>query len=189
MSSRKIYKPKLNILETDKIEPKDNYSKNKFITENYIKRIIPNDYLILRISNIIGLRIVNNNKSHNLFLDNFIINLKNNAILSHNNSFKDFISIKQFTTIFLKIIQKKLKGTFNISLGKKVYVSEIVQWLTSSCKKSLNFKDLNNMSIYNNDSFTLNNSKLTKTLNISIKKNDLKIYCLSISKKIFSKIN
>jgi len=188
LSSRKIYRPKLNTRETDKIQPQDNYSKNKFITEKYIKKIIPNNCLILRISNVVGMRIVNNNRSHNLFLDNFILNLKNNSLLNHNNSFKDFISINQFTDIFLKIIQKNLKGVFNISLGKRVYVKEILQWLTSSCKKSLKSKNFNKK-ILNNDSFTLNNTKLKKILNISINKEDLKIYCLSISRKIFSATN
>lgn len=134
LSSRKIYKPKLNIRETDKILPQDNYAKNKLITENYIKKNIRNNYLILRVSNIIGSRLVNNNKSHNLFLDNFILNLKNRVVFVHNNSFKDFISINQFTSIFFKIINKNLKGTFNVSLGKKIYISEILQWLTSYCK-------------------------------------------------------
>jgi len=188
LSSRKIYRPKLNIRETGKIQPQDNYSKNKFITENYIKKIIPNNHLILRLSNVVGMRIVNNNKSHNLFLDNFILNLKNNSLLDHNNLFKDFISINQFTDIFLKIIQKNLKGVFNISLGKRVYVKEILQWLTSSCKKSLKLKNFSNKML-NKDSFTLNNTKLKRILNISINKKDLKIYCLSISKKIFSATN
>jgi dTDP-4-dehydrorhamnose reductase len=188
LSSRKVYRPKLNTRETDKIQPQDNYAKNKFITENHIKKIIPNNFLILRISNVVGMRIVNNNRSHNLFLDNFILNLKNNSLLNHNNSFKDFISINQFTDIFLKIIQKNLKGVFNISLGKRVYVKEILQWLTSSYKKSLKPKDFNNK-ILNKDSFTLNNTKLKKILNISINKEDLKIYCLRISRKIFSAIN
>lgn len=190
LSSRKIYKPKLNIRETDKILPQDNYAKNKLITENYIKKNIRNNYLILRVSNIIGSRLVNNNKSHNLFLDNFMLNLKNRVVFAHNNSFKDFISINQFTSIFFKIINKNLKGTFNVSLGKKIYLSEILQWLTSFCKKSLIVKnyDINNK-VYNSDSFTLDNSKLKKALNIYIKKKDLKKYCENLSKKIFLKIN
>jgi len=188
LSSRKIYKSKLNILETDKILPKNNYEKNKFITENYIKNTIPQGYLILRISNIIGPRIVNNKRAHNLFLDNFILNLKNNFLLNHKNLFKDFISINQFANIFLKIILINPKGVFNVSLGKKVYVSEILQWLTSSSKKSLNVKNYCKNMTYNSDSFILNNTKLKNALNISIKKKDLKIYCLKLSKKIFSKI-
>jgi dTDP-4-dehydrorhamnose reductase len=190
LSSRKIYRPKLNTQETDKILPQDNYAKNKFITENYIKKKIPNNYLILRISNIIGARLINNNRSHNLFLDNFLLNLENKFIFNHKYLFKDFISINQFTKIFLKIIQKNLKGIFNVSLGKKIYISEILQWLTSSYKKSLNTKNFDsNNKIYNSDCFTLDNTKLKKALNISIKKKDLKIYCINLSNKIFSKIN
>lgn len=188
LSSRKIYKSKFNILETDKILPKNNYEKNKLITENYIKKTIPNNYLILRISNVIGTRIINNKRAHNLFLDNFILNLKNNILLHHKNSFKDFISINQFVNIFFKIIQINIKGVFNVSLGKKVYVSEILQWLTSSSTKPLNVKNHPKNMTYNSDSFTLNNAKLKNALNISIKKKDLKIYCLNLSKKIFSKI-
>jgi nucleoside-diphosphate-sugar epimerase len=188
LSSRKVYAPKLNICETGTILPKDNYSKNKIVTESYIKELFPNNYLILRVANVIGFRIINNNKSHNLFLDNFILNIKNNFLLNHDNVFKDFISINQFVQIFLKIIQNNLYGVFNVSLGKKVYVSEILTWLTSSCKKHFDVKKSYNK-LYNIDSFTLDNSKLKKALNISIKKKDLKIYCLKLSKKIFSRIN
>ena len=189
LSTRKVYKSKLNILETDKILPHDNYAKNKFITENYIKKNIPNHYLILRISNIIGIRISNNNRSHNLFLDNFISNLKNNFLLKHDNVFKDFISIDQFTNIFFKIIHKNLKGTFNVSLGKKIYVKEILKWLTFDCKKLLTVKKFYNKRKYNSDSFTLNNEKIRKALNVSVSKKDLKKYCLILSKKFVSSIS
>lgn len=189
LSSRKVYKPKFNIRETDRILPKNYYEKNKLITENYIKKTIPKNYLILRISNVIGARLINNRKSHNLFLDNFILNFKNNFFLNYNKTFKDFISIDQFTGIFFKIIQKNIKGIYNVSLGKKIYVGEIFKWLTSSSQKSLNIKNFYNNKIYNSDSFTLNNEKLKKALNISIKKKDLKIYCLNLSRKYFANIN
>lgn len=185
LSSRKVYKPKFNIKETNKILPQDNYSKNKLTTENFIKTIIPNNFLILRISNVIGKRIFNNNKSHDLFLDNFMLNIKSNFVLNHKDVFKDFISIDQFTYIFLKIIQKNLKGIFNVSLGKKVYVNEILQWLTSSCKKSLNINNFYYDKKYNSHCFTLNNNKLKQFISVSIKKKDLKMYCLKLSKKIF----
>ena len=187
LSSRKVYSPKLNIRETEKISPRDNYAKNKIITENYIKKFFPSNYLILRLSNVIGIRFVNNNKSHNLFLDNFILSAKKKFLLNHQDVFKDFISINQFVHIFLKIIQNNLHGVFNVSLGRKVYVSEILRWLTSSSKNSLNVKKSYNKA-YNSDSFTLDNSKLKKVLNISINKKDLKKHCLILSKKIFSKI-
>jgi hypothetical protein len=76
ISTRKLYAPKLNIRETEKISPQHNYAKNKIVTENYIKKIFPNNYLILRFSNVIDIRFVNNNKAHNLFLGNFISSVK-----------------------------------------------------------------------------------------------------------------
>lgn len=71
-STRKIYHPKFNIKEKENLRPQDNYALNKLTTENQIKKILPNNYLILRISNIIGLRITPNKKKvHKLFIDNF----------------------------------------------------------------------------------------------------------------------
>ena len=43
-----------DIKEKSKLNPICNYSKNKLITEKKIKNILPNRYLILRVSNIIG---------------------------------------------------------------------------------------------------------------------------------------
>jgi dTDP-4-dehydrorhamnose reductase len=184
LSSRKVYMPKFNIREDDQVAPRDNYEKNKIITENYIKKVSPNNHLILRISNVIGRRLIENNKSHNLFLDNFLISLKDDFLIK-NNGFKDFISIDQFSSIFLMMIRKNLKGVFNVSLGKKIYISEILKWLTSASKKSFKMKNFYKNKIYNKDSFTLNNNKLKKCLNISINKGDLRAYCLKISRKIF----
>lgn len=186
LSSRKVYKPRLNTRETAKFLPRDNYAKNKIISENYVKKFLPNNFLILRISNVVGLRLIKNNKSHNLFLDNFIFNVKNDSLIKHKNVFKDFISVNQFSQIFLKIIKNNLHGIFNISLGKKVYVSEILRWLISSNKDLRYFKKIYDKN-YNFDSFTLDNTKIKKALNIVIRKKDLKTDCLRLSKKIFSK--
>ena len=73
LSSRKVYKPKFNIKENDKKKPKCNYSKNKLISENSVKKILGNNTLILRISNIIGLPIKSKRKLHKTFVDIFLI--------------------------------------------------------------------------------------------------------------------
>ena len=38
LSSRKVYKSKENIKENDRLNPLSNYSKNKLITENLLKK-------------------------------------------------------------------------------------------------------------------------------------------------------
>lgn len=185
LSSRKIYKPTFNIKENNKTKPVDRYARNKLKTENYLKKYIINKVLILRISNIIGPKIVRKYRQvNNTFFDNYLRILNNKKKFYYNNSFKDFISIYQFLTIFKLIIDKKLLGVFNLSLGKKVFISEIIKWLNiKNPKKKLFIKD-ENKKIKHNESFTLNNSRLSKKINYRPTKKDLKNYCLKLSKLI-----
>ena len=46
-----------------------------------------------------------------------------------NNDFKDFLSIDQFSIIIKNVIKFNLSGVYNVSLGKKIYVSEILSWI------------------------------------------------------------
>ena len=73
LSSRKVYFLNNNIKESSKLKPTCNYSKNKLITEKKIKKILPNKYLILRISNLIGKinKKLANRKVSITFIDNF----------------------------------------------------------------------------------------------------------------------
>ena len=54
LSSRKVYPKKANLKESTTPEPRENYSKNKIITENKIRSFSDNKILILRISNLIS---------------------------------------------------------------------------------------------------------------------------------------
>jgi|TARA_B110000438_G_C15799516_1_gene644470 dTDP-4-dehydrorhamnose reductase len=174
LSSRKVYKPGPNLKESSTILPQDNYSKNKLITENLVKQYKPKKYIILRISNLVGTPIKNSRKVSKNFIDNFVFYFKNKKKIKYKNYFKDFLSINQFIYIFHKVLKKNITGTFNLSLGEKVFIKEILQWLD---KNNLNkFIAVNKFT--NNDSFYLNNEKIKKKLNIQIKKNDLRKYCL-----------
>jgi dTDP-4-dehydrorhamnose reductase len=181
LSSRKVYFNKYDIAENDKLSPQCNYSKNKLITEKKILKLIPNKVTILRISNVIGLKKDNSRKVHTSFIDNYIKYKFSNKKVYYINDFKDFITIKQFVKIFYNIIKKKLIGTYNVSLGKKIYVNEILTWL--------NYKNKNKFLIkkkyYRKDSFTLNNKKLVSLIKIKIKKSEVKNFCKAIGKKIY----
>jgi len=175
LSSRKIYSPKANLKEHDPLNPKENYSKNKLITEKKINRLLKNKVLILRISNLIGKPLKKSNRKVSMtFIDNFFKYSKENIIL-YENHFKDFLSVNQFTRIFYNILKNDLNGTFNVSLGKKVYVSEIIKRL--NIKKSLKFKKIK---IKKKDSFYLNNKKLNKILKLKLTKKELLNYCHKI---------
>ena len=172
LNSRKIYKPNFNITETSKLLPQNNYAKNKVITENYFKKKIKKNFTSLRISNVIGNRIYKKHRnSHNLFLDNFIRfkkKSKNNII---NNDYKDFITINYLCEVIKILIKKNVTGIFNVSLSKKVYISEITKWLNYSVFKKLTFRTTRS------DSFTLSNKKLLRHINIKMSKKQLENFC------------
>ena len=106
ISTRKVYPSKPNLKEKSKLSPKSHYSKNKLITEKKIGRILKNNFLILRVSNIIGDTKISK-RIHNTFIDIFHKNIKKGIILDNGNAFKDFLSIDKFCEILKKIIDKK----------------------------------------------------------------------------------
>lgn len=187
LSTRKVYLNKANIKETEKTNPKCNYSKNKLITEKAIYKLIKNKALILRISNILGLKKKNLRKTHISFIDNYIKYLSSNKKIYYTNDFKDFITIRQFIEIFLAVINNNLNGTYNISLNKKIYTNEILNWL--------NYKNINKGKFFVKknsilkDSFTLNNCKLIDSINIKIKKSEVKKFCRNMGRIIYNKHN
>ena len=120
---------------------------------------------------------------HTTFLDYFYKHIINNEIIFFKKTYKDFLSINQFTDILFLLIKKNAQGIFNVSIGKKVYLKNIVKWLNFYNKKKINhIKEDKDMNL---DSFTLSNKKLRKTINCKILITDLKKDCLSISRKFF----
>ena len=73
-------------------------------------------------------------------------------------------------------MKKNLYGVYNVSLGKKIYISEIIRALTKN-KKNIKLKRIK---IKSNDNFFLNNQKLLKKIKLKILKKDLLNYCYKI---------
>jgi dTDP-4-dehydrorhamnose reductase len=187
LSTRKIYKSGLNIKENDKKAPSCNYSKNKLISEKSVQKILKNNSLILRISNIVGLPNKSKRKLHKTFVDIFFDKAKKGLIYFNNNDsvYKDFISIKKFCEIIFQLMNKNANGIYNVSLGKKVYITQIINWLNYYNKKKM--KMIRVKKGFNNDTFTLNNKKLMNKIKIKNDLNELKIECIKLSKKFFLK--
>ena len=188
LSTRKVYKPRVNCLETDKLFPKCNYSKNKLLTENKLKKILNKRVLILRISNVIGITKKDSKKKlHNTFIDIFFMNIKKGFIVRNQKVFKDFVSAKQLGQLISKLIKLNAYGTYNLSIGKKIYLDNIVEWLNFYNPNS--YKIVNNHKFnFNKDSFYLNNIKIIKKTKIIMSIKKLEIECKKISKKFFSKL-
>jgi len=183
LSTRKIYKPKFNIRENEIPKPNCNYSKNKLITEKKLKYLLKKKILVLRISNIIGLTKNSKNKLHKTFIDIFFFNIKKGFVIKNDRTYKDFLSIKKFCEILDQLIKKNISGTYNVSLGKKVYLSKILKWLNYYNVK--NFKTIKLKKPFNNICFTLNNDKLMNQIKIKNRLTDLENDCKIISKKFF----
>jgi len=186
LSTRKIYKPKANIYEGSKINCINNYEKNKYITEKKILKIKKNKSIILRISNIIGLKRYNPRRIHHTYLDYLIGKTKKGELILNKNEFKDFLDINTFSKIIDLIIKKKVFGTFNISMGKKVYLSELNSWLLNSIKNKSSLRIIKLENDKKNQSFYLNNSKLKKKIGLNTNITQLKKECIKISKKLFN---
>ena len=183
LGTRKIYQSKYNIKENGKKRPKCNYSRNKLITEKSLNKVLKNKVLILRISNVIGLPKKNKERLHDTFINIFLKNVKKGIIFENKNIYKDFLSIEKFCEIILKLIELNCNGVYNISLGKKIYLNQIIKWLNNYNDNQNKLMKLNNNFI--TDSFTLNNKKLMNKIKITNNLKELKESCIQLSKKIF----
>ena len=187
LSTRKVYKLGNNLNEKSKLQPKCNYSKNKLITEKKLNEILKNRVLILRISNLVGMADMKKSqrKIHTTFISSFFYYIKKNIIFNNRDIYKDFLTVKKFSDIIKKFIILDVTGLYNVSLGKRVYLNDIVKWLNfhNRKKNKITFKKLSKK--FNKDSFFLNNKKLIKKLKIKTQTLELKNYCINLSKNFF----
>ena len=182
ISTRKVYQTKANLKEKSILSPKSNYSKNKLITEKKISKKFKNNSIILRPSNIIG-DTKKTKRVHCTFVDIFQKNIEKGFIYNNGSAYKDFLYIDKFCQILREIITKRLTGTYNISIGQKVYLNDLIKWLSKYNKKK--FKIKSNLNL-NKESFYLNNEKIMSKINIKNSLNELKKFCLIYSRKKFS---
>ena len=185
LSTRKIYKARFNTKESDKKKPNCNYSKNKLMSEISVTKLLGNKVLILRISNIISLPNKNKRKLHKTFSDIFFEMAKRGFIYKNKKIYKDFICIGKFNQIVYELINKNSFGSYNLSLGKKIYINQLIKWLNYYNTKKI--KAIKPKNSFNNDNFTLNNKKLMNKIKI---KNNIMIFkneCLKINTSFFKK--
>ena len=185
LSTRKVYRLGDNIKETFKKSPKCNYSKNKLITEKKLLELLDDKLLILRISNIVGYyQKKNNRRIHNTFVNQFFSNVEKGIIYDNKKLYRDFISITQFSEIIKEFIKRKSYGIYNVSMGKKVYLKKIIEWLNFSNKKKIIQKNLP-ININKSQNFYLNNTKLLKETKLKLSLTKLEKDCKDISKLFF----
>ena len=181
ISTRKVYQTRANLREKSILSPKSYYSKNKLITEKKIIKKFKDNSLILRPSNIIG-DTEKFKRIHCTFIDIFQKNIQKGFVYNNGTAFKDFLSIDKFCQILQEIINKKLTGTYNISIGQKVYLNDLIKWLNKYNTRK--YKIITNLNL-KNESFYLNNKKIMSKIKIKNSLNELKKFCYNYSKKKF----
>ena len=151
------------------------YSKNKLKTEQFLVKRIKFNLLSLRTVNILGKKILKNKRNiHKLFFDNYLILRKKNKNIVISDDFKDFLSIIQFSRIIRDLVKNNVIGIYNVSISKKIYLSEILYWLDNKFYKKIKFSN------QSKESFSLNNKKLLNKIEKKPLKSELKSFCQKI---------
>ncbi len=172
-----IYPSSRAVLKIDK--SREYYGKNKLIIEKLIKQYRKSKYLILRISNALDFDL----NGRNLFISQLLSTLKKYNYIKldlHRDTYKDFIPLYFFSKCLDSLIEINKTGTFNTSSGVKTRIGE----LTNEIVKGYGKGKIIYLSKLYRDSFVLNNSKLKKTVNLSISKKEILDYCYLIGKKL-----
>ncbi len=172
-----IYPSSRAVLKINK--SREHYGKNKLIIEKLIKQYRKRKYLILRISNALDFNL----DGQNLFISQLLNTLKKHKHITldlHKDTYKDFIPLYFFSKCLDSLIEINKTGTFNTSSGIKTSIDEIANAIVKGYGKG---KIIYLDKLYR-DSFVLNNSKLKKTVNLSISKKEILDYCYLIGKKL-----
>jgi len=164
ISSRKVYGTNDNLLEYTEdspYNPSDYYGWNKTITEKILTTEHEN-VTILRASNVFGFEY-----KRNSYMGFLINQLKNKGSIEIDISpftTRDFISVQDVSKLINLVVEKEIKGTYNLSSG----VGEMVGYTAEYLIKGYGSGDLISKSKERKDQFILDNKKLLNALNIDI---------------------
>lgn len=164
-----------------RLKPTNIYGKNKLVTENIIRKIIPKRYLILRLSTMLYFNL---NYKRKLFSYTMISGLKKNNKISFDfgeNTYKDFILPDYFVKCLDKLILDKVIGIYNICSGIKIKVKNIAKKIVYGFKKGkIIFHNKNN----ENQSFFMSNKLILKKTGIILSLKEIYDYCVEMGLKL-----
>ncbi len=141
-------------------KPNNIYGKLKLKSENYIKKNLQN-FSILRVFNIYG-----KNQPNGYFIPDIKQKIKNNISIKINNSYRDFINVKEVVRFINFSIKKDLKGVYNIGSGKSYNLKDVIRMISNKMKIKSNLlitkktdKLLCNNSLIKKNGFNIKNEK------------------------------
>ncbi len=120
--------------ESSKIFGVSKYGKTKIAAEKYVRtKSDKTDYCIARISSL-----VSEKQTNNFFLPNLVRKGKRKNIIQFKNSnvVRNFIHVSDVSKILLKLIEKRVKGTINVSTSERTHFKKLFVLLS----RKYNFK-------------------------------------------------
>ena len=163
-----------------KLKPKNLYGKNKLIIENKIRRIIPEKYLILRLSTMLYFNL---NYKRKLFSYTMLKRLKEKKEIYFDfsqDTYKDFILPNYFGKCLDKLILNNVTGTYNLCSGIKIKVKNIAEHIVEGFK---NGKIIFNNRNHIDQSFSMSNKLLFKKTGILLSLKEIYDYCVNMGLK------
>ena len=162
-STSHVYKSsKKKISENFSKKPISYYGKTKLNAEKYIIKKLKKTKVDYCIGRIFSTSNVSQKKNYLVpDLIDKIRNAKKKIILRNLNHYRDFISMEEISKIIIKLCNARLKGTFNIGMGKGVLLKDIAKLICKKFKKKYEFVD-NTKPTY----LIANNNKLKKYIKI-----------------------
>ena len=154
----------LTYTEESPINPYDYYGWNKSTTEKLLDMEHDN-HTILRASNVFGFEY--QRKSYMGFLMNQLKDKGNIEIDISPFTTRDFISVQDTSKLINLVVDKEIKGTYNLSSG----IGEVVGYTADYLIKGYGGGSLISKSKERKDQFILDNKKLLNALNIDIEFN------------------
>lgn len=169
LSTRRVYGMHSELKSFDEnclAQPFDNYSKNKFITENIIGSYLDN-YTILRCSNVFGFEYKRNFSQS--FLGYCLNSLKQTGKIMFEASDdlqRDFIHVNEFCRALYRVCERKTIGTFNVGSGVGLSVTRVPELIIKGYGSGELVKGTKVF-----DQFILNQNKFTDTFDFEIAQN------------------
>lgn len=148
--------------EFSKVEPSDNYSQNKLITESILLGNFPTQITILRGSNIFGLEY-----GRNSFVGYCMSQLVNEGLIRmtiDSSTQRDFLYVEDAARIIEKVCEVKPLGIYNLSSNQPIHVFDVTDNLIKGYPHG--GKVIGKGPIERQ--FAMNNSKLKYALDIEI---------------------
>jgi dTDP-4-dehydrorhamnose reductase len=163
------------------INPKNIYGKNKLIIENKIRKIIPKNHLILRLSTILYFNMDYKRKLFSYTMLSSLKKFKKIYFDFNKNTYKDFILPSYFAKCLDKLILNNSRGTYNLCSGVKIKVKKIAEKVVKGFKSGkIIFKEI----IKADQSFSMSNKLIFAKTGILLSLKEIYDYCVNMGIKM-----